>query len=197
MDRPTNRFTYTDGQKAIKEWKANCGPFAIAAGLGLTLEDVRPHMGDFRRKHYTNHALMLQVLHRLQINFRDRLSNAGFAWHDKALTRVQWDGPWCGKGHHFLEKTLHTHWIATVPIEKGKDHWVFDWNAMRPSTGNGCNGWLLKDDWEEIIIPRILERDEPEANGKWWTTHQIEIHGARGQAGEPAITQQQREVVTK
>jgi hypothetical protein len=31
----------------------NCGPGAIAAICGLTLDDLRPHLGDFEQKRYT------------------------------------------------------------------------------------------------------------------------------------------------
>ena len=59
------RFTYEDQQAANAEWAANCGPGAVAAMTGLTLTELRPQMGDFERKRYTNPTLMWEVLNRL------------------------------------------------------------------------------------------------------------------------------------
>lgn len=36
------RFTLEDAQRASQEWGANCGPGAIAAIMGMTLDEVRP-----------------------------------------------------------------------------------------------------------------------------------------------------------
>src|SRR5580700_11291869 len=48
------RFTPADADRAYEEWGMNCGPSALAAVMGMTFDEVRPHMGDFERKHYTN-----------------------------------------------------------------------------------------------------------------------------------------------
>jgi hypothetical protein len=52
------RFTEADANRAHDEWGANCGPGAIAAILALTLDELRPYMGDFESKRYTNPTLM-------------------------------------------------------------------------------------------------------------------------------------------
>lgn len=56
------QFCHEDGARAWREWGCNCGPTALAAILGLTLDEVRPHLGDFEQKHYTNPRLMAQAL---------------------------------------------------------------------------------------------------------------------------------------
>ena len=52
------RFTLEDAERAGDEWGLNCGPAAIAAMNGLTLEELRPHLGDFEQKRYTNRHLV-------------------------------------------------------------------------------------------------------------------------------------------
>jgi hypothetical protein len=53
----TVKFTQEESHQAFDAWGFNCGPSAIAAVVGLTIDEVRPHMGDFESKHYTNPTL--------------------------------------------------------------------------------------------------------------------------------------------
>ena len=55
-------FTLADARRANNEWGANCGPGALAAIMGMTLDEVRSHMADFESKHYTNPTLMFDAL---------------------------------------------------------------------------------------------------------------------------------------
>lgn len=64
------RSTHEDANRAADEWGANCGPGAIAAICGLTLQELRPHMGDFEGKGYANPTLMWQVLRNLGVRFK-------------------------------------------------------------------------------------------------------------------------------
>src|ERR1039458_9904066 len=43
------RFTLADAVRAGDEWGFNCGPAAIAAMNGLTIEELRPHRSEERR----------------------------------------------------------------------------------------------------------------------------------------------------
>lgn len=56
------RFTVVDADQAYATWGCNCGPGAVAGVLGLMLDEVRQHMGDFERKGYTNPTLMFKTL---------------------------------------------------------------------------------------------------------------------------------------
>ena len=38
------RFSLSDAERVQDEWGANCGPGAVAAICGLTLDELRPHM---------------------------------------------------------------------------------------------------------------------------------------------------------
>ena len=74
---PEVRFTIDEANRAYDAWGANCAPGAIAAILGLTLDQIRPHLGDFERKRYTNPKLMF-----------DSLRYAPLTWPDFGLARV-------------------------------------------------------------------------------------------------------------
>jgi hypothetical protein len=113
------RFTLDDAQRARDEWNFSCGPAALAVVSGLTLQDLRPQMGDFESKGYTNPTLMFDCLNRLGINWKPRKARGPTGWHSDGLhvwprfglCRVQWEGPWMAPG---------------VPIRPGCDRgsWV-------------------------------------------------------------------------
>ena len=62
----------------------------------------------------------------------------------------------------------HSHWVGAQTI-KG-DVWIFDINYM-------CvGGWVpLFRKWECEVVPWILERCEPGADGAWNQTHVLEV----------------------
>jgi hypothetical protein len=85
----TVKFTQEESHDAFDTWGFNCGPSAIAAVAGLTIDEVRPHMGDFESKHYTNPTLMWGVLNRLGLRWRLRPRTAGGVnWPNFGLARV-------------------------------------------------------------------------------------------------------------
>jgi hypothetical protein len=160
------RFTDADAQRAHDEWGANCGPGAIAAILGLTLNELRPHMGDFEQKHYTNPTLMWDVLYRLKVKYK--VDNKSGNWPYHGLARVQWEGPWTRPGVPMRARYRHTHWVAAI-ISKQNGLGVFDINAMN------SGGWIAFSDWNAILVPWIIENLVPKADGKWHITHTVEI----------------------
>lgn len=174
---PAVRFTLEDAQSAFDQWGANCGPGAIAAICGLTLDELRPYLGDFERKRYTNPTLMWEVLRRLDVVWRMRyltyraVQNA-LSWPQHGLARVQWEGPWTAPGVPMRVRYRHTHWVACVSeIGLGPGE-IFDINAMC------AGGWIPFREWSEDLVPWLLQQCEPKANGKWHLTHVVEI--ARG-----------------
>src|SRR5436305_1207827 len=113
------RFTQQDAELAYGTWGANCGPGAIAAIAGLTLEELRPSMGDFEAKRYTNPTLMWQVLNNLGLRWKrnsPKLQEALVAtildFPEYGLARVQWEGPWTNPGVPPQVAYRHTHWVA-------------------------------------------------------------------------------------
>lgn len=158
------RFTVEDANHAYETWGANCGPGAIAAIMGLTLQELRPHLGDFERKHYTNPTMMWQILRSL--GARWYLLKPPGDWPLNGLVRVQWEGPWTAPGVPMRARYKHTHWVAARTRPHGVG--VFDINAMN------SGGWIGLQDWSRVIVPWIL-KDMPRSSGGWHMTHVVEI----------------------
>lgn len=177
------RFTVADAEQAHNDWGANCGPGALAAMLGLTLDEVRPLMGDFEAKRYTNPTLMLASLKRARVPFSLRMFEGAIAG-DRAfpaygLARIQWEGPWTQPGVPIAARYRHTHWIGTCRADQARRTdiaplGVFDINAM------AVGGWISFASWRNRLVPWLLDRCVPRASGGWHVTHAIEIE--RGEA---------------
>ncbi|WP_292477392.1 hypothetical protein [Mesorhizobium sp.] len=164
------RFTADDADRAHEQWGANCGPGAIAAICGMTLDEVRPHMGDFETKGYTNPTLMWATLRSIGVRFSYRGGHLGQTnWPSHGLCRVQWEGPWTQPGVSPRAAYRHTHWIGAA-CDPVKGIGIFDINAI----GNGT-GWCALEDWVGMLVPWILEECVPRANGGWHLTHVVEV----------------------
>lgn len=159
------KFSMADADRAFAVWGANCGPGAIAAIAGLTLDELRPHMGDFEMKHYTNPTLMWQVLRSLGIGYKvNRLGH----WPNYGLARIQWHGPWTEPGANPRWAYRQTHWVGarrdgSMAVE------VFDINAMQ------VGGWISLDVWRTRVVPWLLREAVPRASGGWSIAHTVEI----------------------
>lgn len=180
MNIPAPRFTVAELEAANSLWGANCGPGALAAILGMTLEQVRPHLGDFERKGYTNPTLMYAAL-KSAIPCRYHTKNlrtagkAPWDWPRYGLCRVQWEGPWTEPGVPMRARYRHTHWIGCA-AESNDNIGVFDVNAL----GEGATGWVSLANWKTILVPWILESCVRRASGGWHLTHAIEIETGAG-----------------
>lgn len=161
------RFTADDVDRAHDEWGANCGPGAIAAICGLTLDEVRPHMGDFEQKRYTNPTLMWSVLDSIGVDWS--LTDPAGGWPVYGLARVQWEGPWTKPGVPLRARYRHTHWVGAC-ARHPENIGIFDINAI----GNG-SGWCSLENWSRILVPFILDQCVPRASGGWHLTHVVEI----------------------
>ena len=166
-------FTINQAQAASDNWEFNCGPAAICAVLGMTPDGVRPYLGDFEQKHYTNPKLMKSILHKLSVQYtwkvHPNLSSLDVIppqeWPQFGLVRIQWDGPWCAPARPWQERGRQTHWVAY----DARDDKVFDINAT-------CvGGWISRNEWETKLVPWLLRQCVPRANGRWWITHTVEI----------------------
>lgn len=161
------RFTLQDQERAFAQWGANCGPGAIAAICGLTLDEVRPQMGDFESKRYTNPSLMWATLDRLGVAWRKL--PAPLTWPQWGLARIQWHGPWTAPGVPARVAYRHTHWVGACNSERNGIG-VFDINAL-----NNGTGWCSLKNWGETLVPWLLSEVEPGADGLWSLTHAVEI----------------------
>ena len=137
-----------DFPEAYAEWRANCGPAAVAALVGRPLALVRRLFPHFPGKPWCN---VTQI--------RDALTGCGLAvkmlpntWPDRGLVHVQWEGPWMAEGVPVAARYRHTHWIAV------DGECVFD--------VNGGGEWLSRGRWEAEIVPLIV-RHTRNATGGW------------------------------
>jgi len=183
MSEATVRFSADEAQRAWSDWGANCGPGAIAAIAGLTLEELRPHLGDFERKKYTNPPLMWQVLTRLGLAWR--LVKPPQSWPTYGLARVQWEGPWTAPGVPMRVRYRHTHWVGArdnhsdgpVRFEPPYATEIFDINCI-------CvGGWVPVSEWAGQVVPWLLRQIEPKADGRWHLTHVVEVGRSAGDPG--------------
>lgn len=162
------RFTLDDAQRASDEWRFNCGPGALCAVLGMTPDELRPHMLDFEAKGYTNPTLMTGVLDRLGVRYRQtyrRDEPYGMPRLNRGLMRVQWAGPWTKPGVPMRARYRQTHWVAMR--NDGRE--VFDVNAV-------CvGGWLSFEEWSLQLVPWLIRECCPKGSGEWWPTHALEI----------------------
>lgn len=161
-------FSRSDAIRASDEWGANCGPAALAAVMGMTLEQVRPHMGDFESKQYTNPTLMFAALASIGRPWR----KIGPELPSYGLARIQWEGPWTEPGVPMRVRYRHTHWVGWCRKSRFGDEAAFDVNALG---GREWDGWVNYAAWANTVVPWILRACEPKANGRWHVTHGIEV----------------------
>lgn len=146
LRRPCLCFTSADSITANNEWGASCGPHSIAAMLGLSLDQVREHLVDFRG--WMSPMMVGDTLRRLGAAYtlRKGMKTRGMC---VGLNRVQWEGPWLNPGKPAAAAYAHTHWVAHV------DGWVLCSLVDRAS-------WMPLDAWE-----REVAKTEP----PWHITH--------------------------
>ncbi|MFC3675006.1 hypothetical protein [Ferrovibrio xuzhouensis] len=167
------RFNLADADRAHDEWGANCGPGALAAIMGMTLDEVRPHLVGFDDKHYTNPTMMFGALKSICPGryATKKLRTAGRApwdWPRYGLCRVQWEGPWTQPGVPMRARYRYTHWIGSCAANN-ENIGVFDINCM-----NNGSGWCSLKNWSDVIAPHLIAQ-YPRASGIWHLTHAIEI----------------------
>lgn len=160
------RFTADDAMRASQSWGANCGPGAIAAIMGMTLDEVRPFLGDFETKYYTNPTLMRETLKRIGRPYR--YLKPPLTWPQYGLCRIQWHGPWMQEGVPVGARYRRTHWVgAWTTSTRGIG--IFDINAIE------SGGWIALDYWVGTLVPWLLAEAVPRADGRWSITHAIEV----------------------
>lgn len=156
------RFSGEEAERANRVWGANCGPGALAVTLGMTLEEVRPFLGEFERRGYMSPTMMFDALKAAKRTWRV-VKPAD--WVRRGLVRVQWEGPWTAPGANPRWAYGHTHWVASA-IDVRAGVCVFDING----------GWYRLAEWESELVP-LLTAQHKRATGKWFITHSIEVEG--------------------
>ena len=166
------RFTQDDANRAHDEWGANCGPGALAAIMGMTLDEARPRLIGFDAKGYTNPTMMFDALKSVSADFAVRRFPDGrycdLDWPLFGLARIQWEGPWTNPGVPMRARYRYTHWVGANRADL-RNIGIFDINCM-----NNGTGWCALKDWAEVIAPHLIAQ-YPRASGKWHITHAIEV----------------------
>jgi hypothetical protein len=194
---PRLKFSYSDAERANDEWGFNCGPGSLCALLELTPAEVRPHLGDFEQKRYTNPTLMKAALGSLGVGGRwaqlsdveqRRVGDMRFPdaavrrleWPQRGLARIQWGGPWTNHGVPMAARYRQTHWVAAQMIAGITA--IFDVNAHTAcdsSAWTNRNGWTSDAFWKERIAPFIIKHCVPRGDGTFWITHVFEQEQGR------------------
>ncbi len=167
------RFTVADAERAYDEWGCNCGPAALAAICGATLDEVRPIMSTagFEKKRYTNPTMMVEALRAVGRPWQLRQSKPASVsrFPDWGLVRIQWEGPWTEPGVPMRARYRYTHWIGAARRRSDGATGIFDINQL----ANG-SGWGALEDWRAVTAPWLAGL-YPRATGGWHITHAIEV----------------------
>jgi hypothetical protein len=178
----TPRFTLVDLEAANAAWGCNCGPSALAVIAGLTLKEVRPHMGA-SWPGYTNPTLMFTALRSalgdpgpLWRMLPGSRSAGAISWPRYGLCRIQWEGPWTQPGANPRWGCRFTHWVGVSQGTGSRGQPlidVFDVNTM-DHDGPFADGWGPLDWWTSDVVPS-LTAEIKRASGGWHITHAIEV----------------------
>lgn len=163
--RPLLAYGVPEAQEAWEGWGANCGPWALAAVLGVDLNAVRELLPAFARRPFTKETDMRDALRRAGQDWVE-LSHG---WPSFGLVRVAWHGPWWDSPDPFA-RLRHSHWIATHDRVDGR--WVFDGNMI------AIGGWARPDFWRAVCVPDLLAACDPLATGAWRVVDRFEIVGS-------------------
>lgn len=106
---PFLKWTPAESDAAHDEWGANCGPHSLAAALGKSLTEVRPHIGDF--KGWMSPTMIERALRSMEVNFHPA-KNICTPLLCNGLNRIQWHGKWLNPGVPARVAYRHTHWVA-------------------------------------------------------------------------------------
>ncbi len=162
---PALPFDQAALEAANRVWGCNCGPAALAAIAGLSLDTLRPYLVDFEAKGFTNPTMMWSWLRKLDLHHQ--VFTIDRDWPFWGLARIQFEGRWTRPGVPARVAYGYTHWVAACKPATDDVH-VFDVNAV--SEG----GWLTLADWREAVVPAIVETIKG-ADGKWHITHSVEV----------------------
>jgi hypothetical protein len=159
---PLLRFTLEELMHAADTWGFNCGPSSLCALLGMTPEQVRPHLEPFRG--YMNPTAMHAALRSLKITYEASGWTQGLQFPKFGLALIQWGGPWMRPQVPIPARYKHTHWVASYRW-RGMT-FIYDVNAPMI--------WFSKEDWVTELVPWLLEQVK-RSDGKWQISRSIEL----------------------
>ena len=152
MQKPELSYTPKESEQAWRNWRANCGPHAIAAACGVRLDAVGELLEDFPG--WMNPTTMKKTL--LKLKWVQKVETVGpksrvdFVWkkeRDQAriirgtgrrIARIQWEGPWLDPGKPPAQAYSWTHWVAL------RDGYVLD-------TVISAIDWVEETRWKTLL----------------------------------------------
>lgn len=146
---PPLLYTRAESEAAHREWRANCGPHALAAALGKSLEQIRRSIAF---KGWMNPTMIGEALRACGQLY---MLTKGLRTTElcNGINRVQWEGPWLDAGRPPAAAYAHTHWVAHF------NGWVLC-AACAPAE------WLPISAWKAIVAAEY----EP-----WHITHHYQF----------------------
>lgn len=156
--RASDLFTPGDIEQCFEEWRATCGPAALAAILMVPVQHTRPLLPAYRG--WVTQSMMRGALSMSGAAFR-QLASA--EWPAYGLSWIQLFGPWCDPGRPKVARYKHTHWVASWI--RGADCAIFDVNAGEwlplfewgkiidqiVASHRGATGWSIERAWEVAV----------------------------------------------
>lgn len=153
-----------DVDDAYDTWGAACGPAAVAALCGTTVNALRPVLG---KKAWANPTDITNALTSLSRSYRKVDSGTPDApvFPTHGLAFVQIAGPWLAPGVPVGAAYRHTHWIATI------DGCAYDINI------DAAGGWRPIPMWRQYVAPELVKATK-RATG-WYVRNAYEVLRAR------------------
>jgi hypothetical protein len=151
---------------------ATCGPHALAAILGVEVDDVLPLNPRWAQRSWTTPTDMERALESVANLAARKLPER--AWPARGLCFVQWSGRW--DRAPLRAQYRYTHWIATdtVPIVDGQGAPVGDGAPIRFVYDVNERAWFPLALWERSVPPRVPSYVSG-ASGAWWIRCAYEV----------------------
>jgi len=176
---PQIAFGATDIERAHEAWYCNCGPAALAAALGKTLDEIKPAVlaVGFGTRRYMNPTMMAKAIKLAGGSIAESLrptviqdGRSVSVLPRLGIVRIQWTGPWTTWTTNARWAYRATHWIATCRVDRGdRQEWlVFDVNG----------GLWNYNEWKSQVVPFITSQLK-RADGGWYATHSWSIEHAQ------------------
>ena len=136
---------------------SSCGSVVVAAVLEIDTQEADMWMDTYNPKGwngYTNVSHMYQVMREFRIEMIRLQKPKKAEWrfnytdHPTAIF-VQMEGPWEKKG--WRSAYNYTHWALMLQNK------IMDINNWRRESEYGHPVWLDKEEWLELIMPRLCD----------------------------------------
>jgi len=173
-------FTRDEADAAHAQWGCNCGPAALAAVLGVSLDTVRRATDavGFGTRRYMSPTMMQQAIAKAGATYTaNRIAGVllqSMHFPRRGLARIQWEGPWTKPGANPKWAYHYTHWVASW-VRDGVTKWDKAAAILDPVVFDINGGLMLLSEWESEVVPAITA-SIPRADGEWNVTHSWELN---------------------